>query len=487
MDEDSRVQRLTSHSSLPIFLLVALLMLAGGAYAADAALRSSLFEAADAALAEANDRRANLLAPRSYADGAEDYQRAESIFTSGGSIDAIRRHLDDATVSFSRAAEAAHLAAERFTAALDARADAEEADSANFATSLWQEAERALGEAALRLERGREQAAERQAEDAEARYREAELAAIQANYLTTTRGLLETADDLRARRLAPISYERAQSLLAEAEQVLIDDRYDTDRPRTLAQQAEHNAHHAIYVARLERAIRSRETTLEQILLDWQSGFAAVADPLDVPVYFDDGYADAVQRIRQAIDVKLADIDFLEQAVADRDARIASLETELSGQTQSLARVNQALERRERQRERFERVERLFSTEQALVLRQTDSVILRLIGLNFASGSSRLTSEHDTVLGLVERALAEFPEANIVIEGHTDSFGSDATNQQLSQARADAVAQYLLASGPISPTAITALGYGESRPVANNETPEGRTRNRRIDIVIYPKW
>jgi len=117
----------------------------------------------------------------------------------------------------------------------------------------------------------------------------------------------------------------------------------------------------------------------------------------------------------------------------------------------------------------------------------DGVILRLIGLNFASGSARLTEAHDAILATVREALTEFPEANLVIEGHTDSFGSDASNQELSQARADAVLQYLLANSPLSPADVRALGYGESRPVANNETPEGRRRNRRIDIVIYPKW
>ncbi|HEX7037402.1 MAG TPA: OmpA family protein, partial [Pseudomonadales bacterium] len=87
---------------------------------------------------------------------------------------------------------------------------------------------------------------------------------------------------------------------------------------------------------------------------------------------------------------------------------------------------------------------------------------------------------------VQRALAEFPRANLIIEGHTDSFGSDASNQALSQARADAVLEYLVANGSISRSDVQALGYGEAQPVANNETPEGRRRNRRIDIVIYPR-
>lgn len=215
--------------------------------------------------------------------------------------------------------------------------------------------------------------------------------------------------------------------------------------------------------------------------------AAVADELDVPVYFDTGHESAAARLTEAVQNLKADISFLEQGVADRDARIASLELELGGQSQSLARVNQALAQRERQTRRFERVEDQFTPEEATVLRQSDSVILRLIGLKFASASARLGTDQQALLMKVQTALGEFPEAGIVIEGHTDSFGSDDDNQGLSQARADTVLQYLLTNSPRSPADLRAEGFGESRPVANNETAEGRARNRRIDIVIHPRW
>lgn len=464
--------------------LLILLLWGSALHGADSGdLRATLFGPADRALASANEQRANLLAPVGYSDGAEAYQRAESILESGGGIEAIQRNLATARQEFADAAAAAARAARTLEAVLEARADAENAEAERYAEDEWDAAEEALGDAAVRLERGR--SAERAAEEARERYREAELLAIKANYLNGTRSLLETADDLRARRHAPVSYERARALLEEAEQALTQNRYDTDRPRNLAQLAEHNAHHAIYVSRLQRSIYDDETTLELTLLDWEQAIASLADQLDVPVYFDAGHEDAIARISEAIKNREADISFLEQGIADRDAQIASLETELGGQTQSLERINEALARRERQRERFESVEALFGDDQAIVLRQSDSLILRLIGLNFASGSARLSADHQAILDNVEKSLAEFPEASIVVEGHTDSFGSDADNQALSQARADAVLQYLLARAPISPANIQALGYGESQPVANNETPEGRTRNRRIDIVIYP--
>ena len=153
----------------------------------------------------------------------------------------------------------------------------------------------------------------------------------------------------------------------------------------------------------------------------------------------------------------------------------------------LAEQKQRLEQQAMHRERFATVERLFGPEQATVLRQGDTVIIRMIGLNFASGTASLTSEHQQILSVLEQAIAEFPESRVVVEGHTDAFGSDADNLGLSQARADAVVQHLLGNLPISPANLNAMGYGETRPVANNETQEGRKRNRRIDVVIKPQW
>ena len=79
-------------------------------------------------------------------------------------------------------------------------------------------------------------------------------------------------------------------------------------------------------------------------------------------------------------------------------------------------------------------------------------------------------------------LEQHPEASIVIEGHTDNVGSEQYNKQLSEDRANAVKTYLVSEG-ISETRISTLGKGEESPVANNDTPDGRAMNRRIEITI----
>ncbi len=81
-------------------------------------------------------------------------------------------------------------------------------------------------------------------------------------------------------------------------------------------------------------------------------------------------------------------------------------------------------------------------------------------------------------------LNEFNKSYVQVEGHTDSTGSSDYNQQLSQRRANSVANYLV-SREVLPGRLIVRGYGESEPVADNGTPQGRRENRRVEIEISP--
>ena len=105
------------------------------------------------------------------------------------------------------------------------------------------------------------------------------------------------------------------------------------------------------------------------------------------------------------------------------------------------------------------------------------------GVLFPSGGSTLSPSARQALGQVADALAAQPvESKIMIEGHTDDRGSDTANQQLSQARADAVRSFLVERG-MPPDRIQAVGKGESAPIAGNDTSEGRATNRRVEVVV----
>ncbi|MGH7530680.1 MAG: OmpA family protein [Gemmatimonadales bacterium] len=110
------------------------------------------------------------------------------------------------------------------------------------------------------------------------------------------------------------------------------------------------------------------------------------------------------------------------------------------------------------------------------------VVLR--GVTFETGRSALQPNSFTVLDIVAASLLANTDIRIEIAGHTDSTGSAATNQRLSQARADAVRTYLATKG-VAPDRMVARGYGPSQPVAPNNTAAGRAQNRRVELRQIP--
>lgn len=110
----------------------------------------------------------------------------------------------------------------------------------------------------------------------------------------------------------------------------------------------------------------------------------------------------------------------------------------------------------------------------------DTIVLR--GVNFEFDKARLTTNARTILDGVSDALSAAPTVTVEIGGHTDAKGSDEYNQKLSNRRAAEVVKYLANKG-IDSSRMTSKGYGESTPVADNETDEGRELNRRVELTI----
>ena len=172
-------------------------------------------------------------------------------------------------------------------------------------------------------------------------------------------------------------------------------------------------------------------------------------------------------------------------IADMETEMNALDQRLGGASAERAALVQRLEAQARVREQFKQVEKMFSSREARVFREGDSVFLRLVGLTFDSGASQLKPENFDLLAKVEKAIDVFPRSELIIEGHTDAHGGDDLNQKLSQERAESVQQYMINAMRIPTYRLIAQGYGETRPVASNETVAGRKRNRRIDIRIKP--
>jgi outer membrane protein OmpA-like peptidoglycan-associated protein len=158
--------------------------------------------------------------------------------------------------------------------------------------------------------------------------------------------------------------------------------------------------------------------------------------------------------------------------AELEARQKELMTEKAARAEAEKKLAAAMKS-------LEEIAKIKEEQRGLVITLDGAVL-------FASGKTALLPIAQSKLDKVAEVLQQqSDDKKIVVEGHTDSMGSDADNLKLSQGRAEAVRSHLVSKG-VKADRITAVGKGESTPIADNKSPEGRANNRRVEIVVSNK-
>ncbi len=217
-----------------------------------------------------------------------------------------------------------------------------------------------------------------------------------------------------------------------------------------------------------------------------------------------------------LDSLRAGLDNLEAERARLEQERTAKETDIRVLTDSRAELSRSLEEQQAERARLER-QRIAKEAEIRRLAQMHAELSKSLEAEIAKGDIRIRQVRDRlrinmvdqvlfdsaravvkpegleVLKRVSAILTKVDDKQIRIEGHTDDVPIGpkiihrfATNWELSTARATSVVRYLIDEGGVEKANLSAVGYAHNRPVANNETPEGRAENRRIEIVLYPK-
>ena len=447
----------------------------------------------------AREENASTYAPRNYQKGMEILQDAKARELKKNKIDIICKKTLQAENYFSDSIESAKMAQMILSTSIISRQNAANVNAEKLANAIWSKAERSFDEAIRNNERGNSDRSKALNEETTILYEMAELVAIKNLYLNSTRTLIANAEELKASRYAPITLEKAKNLLRKAEDLLDQNRYETEVPLDIVKQANYEAKRTIYLATLTKDIRDKEMTVERLILNWEKTLIQIASAADIAPVMVDGYSELEQQLTtyilnlQHLNNKLIqDKQVLIQdqkdnliQLADMEEEIRALDRRLGGVAAEKEVLIQRLEAQARIKEQFEKVEKMFNSKEVRVFRENNNVILRLITLTFESGKSKLLAESFDLLVKVEKAIDVYPESELIIEGHTDSLGDDDFNQKLSQDRAESVLKYMINAMHIPSYRLIATGYGETNPIANNETESGRSKNRRIDIVIIP--
>ena len=318
-------------------------------------------------------------------------------------------------------------------------------------------------------------------------YRDFELAAIKKTTLDNVRQLLGILRDKDAHEAAPLSFALAQTKLNEADAFITQNRYDLEGIRARAEAARFYAERAQHLA---AAAKSLEEKSPEAIALWVETFLHQTNArLEAPDRRNTPFEVQQENIISTIDLlqssykaSLNQTETFAGQIQTLNQRVAELE----GNTYQVKADKERLAAEKRFNELYNKVSNYFSSEEAEVYKKANQMVIRLKAMRFPVGQAVIMPENYSLLTKVQKAIRTFGQPEVVIDGHTDSTSSPAKNQLLSQSRANAVRQYLIANRTLPGDKITAQGHGSNRPLVSNETAEGRAVNRRIDIILKPK-
>ncbi len=457
------------------------------------------------AVFDGRQQQLNVLSPDWYAKAGEALEKARKGMTTGESSAKVLEEIAYGKAYIEKARDYARVAKTVIGDTIAARDAAIKADAMVF-TREYQDLEEKLLDLTRSIEGGNVARAKNNSKKLTQGYSELELRAIKENTLGEVRKLIAIAEKQMAPKIAPLTLAEAKNALNEADRFISEHRYERERMQAKAAAALFQAKRLEQV--MLQAKRIAQMTDEESYL-WVEGLlSSTVELLNAPDMRNlamkvqqqnvHGSIAALQKDNAYLRKKIKeDRAKLEEAIAGKQAEILEQKKRiavLEGESLEARKARELLEAKEREaqakleaehrfQQHFVEVQKMFTKEQGEVYKQGHDLVIRLKAIRFPVGQAFIMPENYDLLSSVRNAIQTFGSPDVIIEGHTDSTGSAAKNEQLSQQRANAVREYFVANQALKPEKVMAIGYGSERPLAANDTQEGRAINRRIDVII----
>ncbi|WP_157496772.1 OmpA family protein [Hahella ganghwensis] len=446
------------------------------------------------ALNQAEQEQAHLFAPGQYEDITRLYQKSLSA-SSSNSQEA--QKLAAAGLNQIPSLKASGQAvASRVKAIYDARS----ASLAAGVDSLYPNQLATVDQQLVNITRSLEDNLEAQAGDTEVRlladnYLALELDAIKQSVLGQARQALEVGTVRELPLVTPATMAKASAHLEQASRYLDEDRTKIARAEAEATAAVKAVEHAEVLAAQIQKYAGNPNALEQVLLWHEQQLADAVEPILTQLPFNEGAAAVNSTIKRNLNQILSEKLALRQELTEAQAResnlkiqsAASLETMKQEMEQKVLAAQMETDAEKRRHaenlRRFEFVRELFALTEAEVYQQGQNVLIRAHGFKFKSGSSEIEQENLPLINKIIDAIEVFPDATIQVSGHTDNRGDSLLNQRLSEERAANVGEFIANVGKLASEKVVTQGYGPSRPVATNDSADGRAANRRVEVLI----
>jgi len=439
----------------------------------------------EADLANARANQWDTLAPVWFENAQEAFEKAKKAFEKGKKLSDISDYLAEARLNLSKAGEMAQITRAIIDDINRAKQKALDVGAEEMGKP-YQEAEKQYSKLTRAIAKSDVEYAQENAVKVQDAFREVEIMAIKAKTLQEARAAMAQADDMKLIKIAPQAYNAAANALQEADAYIGNSPYDTINNRKKADAAAFLARRLLAVVVTSKKLEEMEP--EETALYVETLLAQLAKSLEAGDLQDRSVEDQLSALTTAADQLRMDNLAKKELIESYQSQVAAMEQRVSGLKGLSAQQQAAKDRLAVERafnEQFNEVQGFFTPSEAEVYKQGDQLVIRMRGIKFPVGQSTLVPDNYALLSKVQRAIKTFGQSNVTIEGHTDSTGSAEMNLKLSKERADAVKAYLVANRTLPSSHIKSIGYGPERPLATNNTPEGRATNRRIDVLIRP--
>lgn len=499
--------------------------------------QESLLSQVERLYQRAIDNKASVYSPSKFERGEQLLKNARTDIRNNKSADIIRNKLNEAQKYLTQAITSSETTKDYLMTLISSRESALKVNAHQKYANRFNIAEAKFREAFVEAEKGDFKKASSIGVEAEDIFNQLELLAIKDEVIGKAEQLFAEAKSVMADYYAPKSFANIEPLIKKAHEILERDRYNREDAKIPSLQAEYEARHAIYLAGRIKELKDNEQSFEDIFLEFEYTIYELAQKLKIGVRFDNGLEEPINTLaerfytasegkedlgsefsnfldelayllqitvlpgedkKQKIIDEIKDIKNSKSTLAEENTqlrqRIYNLTEDLAKireeQTMTQAEIDRlqtSLDTQNLKEEKYKNIERLYNRREAEVLRDGDNIILRLYRINFQSGKHEILRSHHEILNKVISTIGEFPNCSVIVEGHTDSQGKAESNNVLSQKRAESVRQYIVSNMNIAGNKIRAVGYGQTRPVADNSTAAGRAKNRRIEIIIMPRF
>lgn len=470
------MQRILLRSAMIFFLII----LSGNLSVIAQQNIESLLSGVENEMSVLRQKNYDLLSPDNFSKAETEFQKAKKDFEQGKNISGIREKLEKTGRYLKVVNDIGKQGEILFQTVLQAREDALMVEAPEYAPAEFEAAEKMFLEASLKLEAGDLNGARNRTAKTEHAFRQSELKAIKESIIGSVKDLLAQAEKKNVKENAPVTLNQAKQLYEDVLTILNSDRSAKSDAGEKAKEAEYQVRHAMYLAEIIEKLKKDDKNWEKLMREFETRLDRISAVLGFKGRYDKGYAETEDNIVLSIQNLTAENKNLNED-------LNRLQTENEKLLQKIQQYEKTvvteLERKKEREEKFRKIEEMFTRDEAQVILTENQLVIRLYGLTFASGSAVIAPDQFMLLTKVMRALREFPNKKYLIAGHTDSQGNDAYNLNLSENRAAAIRAYLEANMNLPPEQFENIGYGESRPIANNESAEGRRLNRRIEIII----